>query len=194
MLGPLGTGVMYLRDSQQDEIDSLRMGGTGTSSEDATPVSSSPEKWEAGNPNLPGLLGLLAAVSHVQELVEPQDTALNANQPVQILAARLWAGLQSLDDIHLVADPGHNPFAEEATQRRLPIVSCVSRTLDAQTLAMALQQSGVVTRAGYHCAPWAHRSLGTQQGGTLRLSLSSANTMEEIDYTVGTMRSILQFS
>lgn len=189
LAGPLGTGVLYIRKELQEQIDSCKMGGTGTESYDPHPVNEGPAKWEAGNPNLPGLLGLAAAVPVVARRLDqrPLDSLNRA-------AEWLWHALQSINEIQLLADPGYNPFTQEFPDR-LPIISLTSALLDPATMAIALQNSGIVSRAGYHCAPWVHQCLGQPEGGSLRLSPGydscSDNQLQEV---VDVLIRIHQFS
>ena len=67
LLGPLGTGVLYVKPGRESELAPLRQGGTGTASEDESIAASGPDRYEAGNHNAPGLVGLAAAVDWILE-------------------------------------------------------------------------------------------------------------------------------
>lgn len=187
LLGPLGTGLLYIHRDRITHLDSLRMGGTGSSSDLTDPEMASPMKWEAGNPNLPGLIGLAAAV----ELVPDRLQSLAETRRVNDLAASLWEGLGQIPTLSLVADPGSNPF--QVGPPRIPIISCTCDLLDVASLSLALQQKGITTRSGYHCAPWIHEALQTPAGGTLRFSPGFFNQPTDIDRTLEALKAILDF-
>ena len=67
LLGPLGTGVLYMRDGVEEQLSSLRQGGTGTQSEHELQPDTLPEKYEAGNLNVPGILGLRAGIEYLEQ-------------------------------------------------------------------------------------------------------------------------------
>lgn len=108
------------------------------------------------------------------------------------LASRLWSSLGCMPEVSLVADPGCDPFAEGT--RRLPIISLTVSDWDNASLAIALDSAaGLVTRAGYHCAPLIHSSLGTTASGTLRISLGPYNTLEQIVCLRETLEKVCRF-
>lgn len=185
--GPLGTGVAYIRHERQGHIDSLRLGGTGSFTNQREEELSGPSKWEAGNLNVPGLIGLAAAVG---ERSEPprNDESLKTNK----LASQLWDGLGKIPEVTRIADPGDNPF--EQHESRLPIISITVAGWDPASLAVALESAaGVVTRAGYHCAPLIHSALGSSADGTLRFSLGPYNTVSDVEHLLLAMENVCRF-
>lgn len=185
--GPLGTGVAYIRRERQDQIDSLRLGGTGSYTNTREEELSGPTKWEAGNLNVPGLIGLAAAVG---ERPEPpgNDESLKINK----LASQLWNGLGKIPEVTRIADPGNNPFEQQGS--RLPIISITVAGWDPASLAVALESAaGVVTRAGYHCAPLIHSALGSSPDGTLRFSLGPYNTNAEVEQLLLALENVCRF-
>jgi len=187
LLGPLGTGVLYVRRGIQEQVDSLRLGGTGSLGVDLDEVPDSPQKWEAGNLNLPGLLGLAAALAHLEAIGWQ-----NQQQRVNQLCSRLWQALEEIPGLHLVADPGQDPFRSETA--RVPIISLTTDLLAPHELALALETvGGIVTRAGHHCAPLIHPALRTAPDGTLRISPGPFTTDDQIDQLVRTINMILRF-
>ncbi|TWT58649.1 putative cysteine desulfurase [Thalassoglobus neptunius] len=173
LLGPLGTGVLAFREGMEELIDSVRQGGTGTTSNEAEQPDSLPEKYEPGNHNAPGLFGLDAAIEWIED--KGIDWIRNHEQN---LTEQLCAGLRGIPQIE--------PALETETQNRVGVVSCNLKSLDPQTFCSLLDEHfGIETRAGLHCAPKAHQALGTlERGGTVRFSFSPFNTTEEIDYTL----------
>ncbi|MBL8889643.1 MAG: aminotransferase class V-fold PLP-dependent enzyme [Planctomycetaceae bacterium] len=199
LYGPLGTGLAYIRREQQAVVDSLRLGGTGSVLGEEISDLVGPTKWESGNFNVPGLIGLAAAVqarrSHVTD-VNSTGTPAVAPRPtiaqLAPLASQLWSSLGAMPEVKLVADPGCDPFVEGPA--RLPIISLNVANWDNSTLALALDSAaGLVTRAGYHCAPLIHSVLGTSTSGTLRISLGPFNTGEQIVCLRETLEKVCRF-
>jgi len=170
LLGPLGTGILYLRPRVETMLAPLRFGGTGTQSEEDRQPETLPDKYEPGNHNLPGLAGLAAACEflrlHTVEAVHAQ---------LSRLTARLLDGLKQMNELTVYGPP--------TTAERTSVVSLAVRGYDPQEFAAALDSAaGVQSRAGLHCAPRMHAALGTlESGGLVRLSLGWATTEADVD-------------
>lgn len=183
LLGPLGTGLLYLRPGIEEQIDSYRQGGTGSASEDDRQPESLPDKYESGNHNAPGLAGLDAALVWLRKKgVE----AIRRHE--QELTARLLAGLAPLAGVTLYGPASDAPPETE----RLGVVSLNVGGFDPQILAGILDETfHLQTRAGLHCAPGAHRTIGTMQsGGTVRLSLGPLSTAQQVDAAVAAIAEV----
>jgi cysteine desulfurase/selenocysteine lyase len=169
LLGPLGTGVLYLSPGIEDRLLPLRQGGTGTRSDEDIQPASLPDRYESGNLNVPGIVGLEAGVSHI--LATGMDRC--REQQCQ-LTARLLDGLAGLSQVTLY---GSRNIAE-----RVGVVSLNVQGYDPRELASLLDANwSIQSRAGIHCAPRMHAALGTAPAGTLRLSLGHFTTDVEID-------------
>jgi selenocysteine lyase/cysteine desulfurase len=178
-LGPLGTGVLYIRPGIERKLHPLRYGGTGSRSDEDRQPDQLPDKYEPGNHNLLGLAGLAAALEFLQaETVE----AIAAHHTA--LTARLITRLQEIDGLSI-----HGP---QSTGSRTSVVSVTIEGYDPQELAAMLEAScHVQCRAGLHCAPRMHAALGTTAaGGTVRLSPGFTTTIEEIDATVAALQDV----
>lgn len=173
LLGPLGTGLLYIRRALEAEMRPLVRGGTGTHSQEDRQPESMPDKFESGNHNMPGLAGLAAALESLHEGSIESIEAHHAR-----LAERLLDGLRELPGIVL-----HGPGAKSP---RTSVVSFSVNGYDPQELAALLEVSGnVQCRAGLHCAPRMHEALGTlAAGGTVRLSPGWSTTDAQIDRTL----------
>jgi cysteine desulfurase family protein len=169
LLGPLGTGVLYVAEHVADRIESLRQGGTGTSSEDDHQPHDLPHKFEAGNLNVAGIVGLGAAVEWITEQALEQ---LQHHQ--QQLTTALWQGLADVDGITL--------YGPADSQKRVGVVSFNVAGFEPQEVASMLDAAcGIEVRAGLHCAPQMHKALGTDKlGGTVRMSVGAFNTAHQI--------------
>ena len=172
LLGPLGTGLLYIAPGLEAELSSMRQGGTGTQSERAEQPEQLPAKYESGNLNVPGLVGLDAGVSYVQEHGLDRKTA------PQSLAKLLVEQLSSIRRVRW--------YGTADTGRGVGIVSFTVEGYDASEVASMLETAGrVQVRAGLHCAPEMHRALGTLAvGGTVRVSCGHFNTAAQIDRVV----------
>lgn len=178
LLGPLGTGVLYLRPGVESRLQSVRQGGTGTSSEDDRQPDSLPDKYESGNHNAPGLAGLEAAAGW---LLERGVASLAAHE--QALCQRLWNGLVEMDNVLPLGPP---------PEERVGVVSLTVEGLEPHDVATILDQRfGIEARAGLHCAPGAHKALGTfASGGTVRLSVGPFSTEADIDAVLSALQEI----
>lgn len=176
LLGPQGIGVLYLAaDFEPEEIVA---GGTGGgASEEPVQPRERPDRYEAGTANVPGILGLGAAVEWLA------DHATEQRESERELVSRLHAGLLEL---------GFRVLGPELGVPRVPIIAAVHPSVDADRLSFALDRRfGVATRAGLHCAPWAHEALGTIETGALRFGIGHGNTAEHIDATLSALRTLL---
>ena len=173
LLGPLGIGLLYLRPGIEQRINPLMQGGTGVNSFSSTQPDQMPEKFEAGNLNLPAIAGLRAAVEFLR-----QQTIVSIQQNHLKLTDYLLNKLSHVDSLKI--------FGPAADQPRVGVVSCAIEGYDPQELATALDLiAGVECRAGLHCAPRMHSALGTDQaGGLVRFSPGWATTTDDIDAAV----------
>ncbi len=170
LLGPLGTGLLYVRPGLEKELRCVRQGGTGTLSELDRQPENLPGKYEAGNLNVPGLIGLRAGVMHLSV-----KGLAKVEQHCQELTGRFLAGLRGLSQVRV-----HGPATVE---RRVGVVSLTVEGYDPQEVAALLDASyQVQVRPGLHCAPLMHQALGTLSGGgTVRFSFGAMNTTEDVD-------------
>lgn len=180
LLGPLGTGLLYIRPEIAERVHSFRQGGTGTRSESEAQPDAGPDKFESGNHNAPGLVGLEAALGWIEA-----NGGVAARQGhEQELVEQLLSGLAELPTVAV-----HGPAVAAS---RTGVVSVTIPGLDPQDAAAILDESfGIETRAGLHCAPGAHAALGTlQSGGTLRLSPGPFTTREQVAAAVAAIGEI----
>lgn len=179
LLGPLGTGVLLIRDGLVEHVATLREGGTGSQSELPVQPDFAPDKFEPGSHNGPGIAGLLASV---QWILSRSVEALRAHE--RELMGRMMAGLEGI--------AGLEWFGPREIERRVGVFSLRIDGMDPDELSLALeQQFGILTRSGLHCAPLAHQAIGTQhRGGATRLSLGAFHTPGDIDAVCGALREL----
>ncbi len=166
LLGLPGTGGLVLADG---DLPQLIVGGTGVRSESLLHPPELPLRHEAGTPNLPGIVGLLAGVQTVRAQGVEAEGAHRHH-----LVTRLRARLETLPGVRLLPLAGNDGRA-----------GIVSFTVDGwmpEELGYLLQKSfGITTRSGLHCAPLIHQVHGTAPLGTVRASVGHANTEEHVD-------------
>jgi selenocysteine lyase/cysteine desulfurase len=180
LLGPLGTGILCIGNGLENSVRPLRYGGTGTSSELLEQPLEMPSRYESGNANVPGIAGLGAGAEWIlKESVE------RIHERIQALTQRLMEGLQEIRGVELLS-PRHT--------RNVGIATFNIYNQDCREVAMILDQSfRIQCRAGLHCAPLAHRALGTfEKGGAVRLSPGVFTTEDEIQAVVEAVHAIAQ--
>jgi cysteine desulfurase/selenocysteine lyase len=180
LLGPLGTGLLVVGDRVADELQPLRFGGTGTVSEDDRQPTALPEKFESGNHNVPGLVGLDAALTWIHDR---SVKALHAHEIA--MTEHLWDGLAALSGVTLFG-----PAPRDVP--RTGVISLQLNGLAPQDAAAVLDDHyDLATRAGLHCAPGVHRSLGTiDTGGTLRMSPGPFTSEDDVAAAIAAVRDI----
>ena len=167
LLGPPGIGMLLT--APWFEIDPLVHGGTGSRSESEEMPESLPDRFEAGTVNSAGAAGLGAACRWLRE-----HTVEAVHDHQQMLAARLAAGLSEIAGVKL------HGWNEDAPH--LGVLSFSLKSRDNGELAAWLdRERGVMLRGGLHCAPAAHRRLGTFPDGTLRAGVGPFNTNDDVD-------------
>ncbi|WP_346674518.1 aminotransferase class V-fold PLP-dependent enzyme [Enorma phocaeensis] len=170
MLGPQGTGGMYVRSGL--EVRPLLSGGSGIDTYNRHHPSQMPTALEAGTLNGHGIAGLAAAVGYLNE------TGMETIRSRELeLMRRFYDGVRAIPSIKVYGD-----FDVEL---RAPIVALNIGDYDSSEVSDELNLTyGIVTRPGAHCAPLMHKALGTVSQGAVRFSFSHFNTEEEVDGAV----------
>lgn len=174
LLGPMGTGGLYIRPGLS--LRPLREGGTGTDSESVLQPESLPEKYESGTLNLPGIAGLGAGCAFVKERV----SAIMAHE--RELTQAVYEGLSAI--------PGAEIYSPREEAARAGIVSFNLEGMTSSDVSDRLANAGIAVRGGLHCAPGAHRFLNTLRRGAVRASVGYANTFEEVDAFLAAVKRI----
>lgn len=165
LYGPQGTGLLLCGKGQMPE--SLLEGGTGSLSREQEMPDFLPDRLEAGTPNVAGIAGLLAGMRFVRRY-----GAERIGRHEQILIEQAAEGLERL--------PWVECFLPQQPKDLGAVLSFRCRRRSVEEVAEALAERDIAVRSGLHCAPLAHRSAGTLQTGTVRLSTSAWNRPEEI--------------
>ncbi len=174
--GPPGTGVLYI--GERVDLDTLREGGTGSHSEQEEQPTAFPYKFESGTANTVGIAGLNAGLRFIYQ--EGMKVILGDEQ---YLTIRLLEGLSNI--------PGITVYGAGDKACQAPVLSFTVDGIEPGEFGVILDQAfDIKVRTGLHCAPAAHKTLGTFPKGTIRLSPGYFNTMEEIELTLEAIEKI----
>lgn len=176
LLGPQGIGLLYLAPGCEPK--ELVAGGTGAGgSEDPVQPRVRPDRYEAGTPNTPGIVGLHAAVRWLRA------NSAELRREEAHLIARLHQWILDIG--------GFRVLGPDLGEPRVPLVSVTHERVHADRFAFALDRRfGIATRAGLHCAPWAHRTMGTLETGALRLGVGFGTKSDDVDLAVEALRTL----
>lgn len=174
LLGPQGTGGLYVRKGLM--LNTLREGGTGSSSDSMLQPSELPERYESGTVNLPGIAGLAAGCNYVSGRIS--QIMMHERE----LASALYEGLSKTKGIEIYSPP------EESA--RAGIICFNAGDLSSSQAADALASRDIAVRGGLHCAPGAHQFLKTMNRGAVRASVGHANTFEEVEQFIAAVRAL----
>jgi cysteine desulfurase family protein len=179
LLGPSGIGALLLTEDMARKLTPLIAGGTGSVSNSEYLPAYLPDRFESGTMNLPGIFGWEAAMRF---LLERGVDALRAHE--ESLTRRFLDGILDMPRVRLCG-PAH-------TKNRVGVLSLDFLDRDNAAVSYELEQRcGILVRCGLHCAPSAHKSLGTFPRGTVRFSLGYANTVADVDAAVAAIRALI---
>ena len=179
LLGPLGTGVMYVRDGFEDEMVPTRVGGTGSKSELPIHPDMMPDKFEAGSHNNIGIAGLGAAVQYLLDIGFDKIMAHD-----RLLIEAFYEGTEGISGLKV--------YGPRAFDQQIGVFSVTLGDYEPAELAAILEENfGLLTRSGIHCAPFAHQALGSaESGGTCRFSIGKYTTLDDIKVATSALRQI----
>lgn len=176
LMGPQGTGGLYIREGIH--LVQMREGGTGSSSENLSQPEIVPDRYESGTPNTVGIAGLGAGVKFLLE-----EGIHNIRRHEQELTRLMLEGLREIKNVKIYG-PGDE-------KQQAPVISINIGDEDSGEISYILDREfNIATRAGLHCAPLAHKTLGTFEQGTIRFSMGYFNTREEIEAAVRAVEQI----
>lgn len=180
LMGPSGIGALLVTRSFADQLTPLLAGGTGSASDSELLPPYLPDRFESGTPNLPGIFGWERALEYIEDV---GVDALRAREDA--LTARLLAGLRDA--------PGVRVCGPADCRERVGVVSVDFPGRDTAPLADRLEREfGILVRCGLHCAPSAHKTLGTFPGGTIRFSFGPFNTEADADAAARAVRALAE--
>lgn len=178
LFGLQGTGGLYIRPGLA--VEPRCFGGTGSMSESDWQPDFLPDMLESGTPNTPGLAGLGAGIAYIRKI--GLDTIRTREKQ---MTEALVEGLAEI--------PGVTIYGPGRTEERTAVICFTAGDADCGMVAHLLDRDyGIACRSGLHCAPWAHRVLGTLQTGAVRLSPGYFTTMAEVETTIGAIAGIVR--
>lgn len=176
LFGPQGTGGIYIKKGV--EVESLFQGGTGSASHSTTQPELSPDKFESGTLNAPGIVGLGEGIRYIME------RGIDEIRSHEEMLTKLF--IHGLKEI-----PGIDLYGPLDIEYQGAVVSLNMEGMDCSELSYILDDEyDIQVRPGMHCAPLAHKSIGTFEQGTVRFSFGAFNTKEEIKYALNSLEAI----
>lgn len=194
LLGPLGTGGLYIRPGLELRLQTVREGGTGSASEQDTHPLMMPDKYEPGSHNAIGIIGLGASVRWILDR-GIESIAAHEQRLMRLMLSEL--GLIQGSDRR--SENGLRLYGPTDLAQRVGVFAFTIDGVPHGELATVLESRyGILARSGLHCAPHAHRTLGTmherrggsESGGAVRLSLGPFLTDEDVRYAASALREI----
>ena len=181
--GPQGTGGFLISGQLADQMEPLISGGTGSVSHTEEVPSFLPDRFEPGTPNLPGIFGLHAALKELTPFSMEQIRTKELS-----LTGYFLEKLMELDP----SEKHIRIIGRKELSMRSAVVSIQTLGEDMASVAWHLDHDyHIMTRVGLHCAPNAHKTLGTYPAGTIRFSFGPQNTNDEIDFCIRALKEIL---
>ncbi|EPY2278744.1 aminotransferase class V-fold PLP-dependent enzyme [Clostridium sporogenes] len=179
LLGPQGIGGFIIDDKLNNIATNFIEGGTGSLSESTLQPDFLPDKFESGTMNTPGIAGLLAGIEYINE------EGLNIiKEREEYLCREFINGLLNINSIKV--------YGPLDASLRTATISINSSKIDNSELGFLLDSEfGIMVRTGLHCAPLAHKTIGSFPQGTLRFSFGAFNDIKDINYALYALNSIL---
>ncbi|MGV8980878.1 aminotransferase class V-fold PLP-dependent enzyme [Clostridium sp.] len=175
LLGPQGTGALYISDSVN--LKEYTEGGTGSNSHSMEQPDFLPDKFESGTLNTPGLSGLCEGIKFIEKIgIE------NIHKHEMNLLQCLF---EELDKLKYVRVYGTNDCSNRSS-----VVSLNIEGFESSEVGYYLNERGIAIRTGYHCAPLIHNIIGTKNMGTVRISPGYFNTFDDIYAVVAGLKYI----
>ncbi len=178
LMGPPGTGGFAVSKKMAENMDSLIEGGTGSISDKEYQPKFLPDKFESGTMNTPGIAGLKAGI----EFIEKKGLK-NIRKHELELTEMFIEGLKRIEKVKI--------YGPDDINKQAPTISISIESKDLGQISYLLDDKfGIMTRSGLHCAPLAHKTIGTFPEGTLRFSIGYFNTEDEIKYTLEKLKKL----
>ncbi len=167
LMGPQGTGGLCIDDKVM--LRPLKEGGTGSKSESLYQPEITPDRYESGTHNTPGIAGLCAGINFINEI------GISNIRSHELKLTKLFLeGLKSIKKVKI--------YGTDDLDRRAPVVSINVGNVGSSDISYILDQTfDIATRSGLHCSPLAHSTIGTLEQGTVRFSIGYFNTKEQIE-------------
>lgn len=176
LLGPQGTGFLYI--AEELDIESILQGGTGSASESLTQPTIRPDRYESGTPNGPGIIALGAGVDYIA-----QKGIDSIREHEETLTEHFLKGIKDIDGIKV--------YGPKDIKRQAAVVALNLQDIDSSEISYILDEEyDIAVRSGLHCAPLAHKTIGTLDQGVVRFSFGIFNKIEEVDRAITALKDI----
>lgn len=176
LLGPQGTGGLYIKENLN--INEIFQGGTGSISYSLLQPDIRPDKYESGTPNAPGIIGLGAGINYILE-----KGMSNIRKHEEELTRHFIEGIKNIDGIKI--------YGPQNIKEQAAVVSFNIKDIDSSEICYILDDEfNIAARPGLHCAPLAHKTIGTYNQGVIRFSFGHFNTYDEIQYAIRSVKKI----
>ena len=186
LYGPMGTGLMITDGSFP--LKTIIEGGTGSASESLVQPEFMPDRFESGTINTAGVIALGAGVDFIMRRDRRQSAGMAGILSHELaLCKRFCAGVRGMSGVTL-----YNDITSENEERYAPVVSFNIDGMPSVQTAAFLSDKGIYMRGGLHCAPLAHKKIGTLDGGTVRFSPSVFTSSGEVDAVIRILAGIKQ--
>ncbi len=181
LFGPTGTGGLVIGENVEiHRILPLKTGGTGSRSESENHPDFLPDRYESGTPNIAGIAGLNAGVSYI---LKKGTKAIH--QYEHNLCQILISGLKEITGVTV--------YGKDETEERASVVSFTIAGQSPSDIGLKLDENyAMMCRVGLHCAPAAHKTIGTFPVGTVRFSIGLFNTVEDIEKAIAAIRKMVK--
>lgn len=198
MFGPTGVGVLYGKKELLDSLPPYQGGGEMIDmvTVDGFTTNKLPYKFEAGTPNIAGVIGLGVAVDYLENLRLPLTYGRPLNRSTRTVVEYSYSEILEYESkllqfatIELKKIKGLKIIGE--AENKVPVISFVIDGINPTDIAYFLDQKGICIRAGHHCTQPLMQKLGLETG-TSRVSFAFYNTMEELSYFIEQLRVCLR--
>ena len=170
LYSPMGCGFGILGDIEA-EISPLYFGGNGVNSKDIFVGDELPEKYESGTIAVPNIFGLYSGIKYLEALGDTVNIAESR------ITEYIVSKLKEINEIEV----HHAEYG-------VPVISIVPNKMLCDDLAFQLSKLGIAVRSGFHCAPLAHNAIGTYETGTVRISPSAFNSLDDCNYLIESIK------
>ena len=165
LYAPMGTGILIAEKAIENTIIE---GGTGSFSSVLEQPLDTPERLESGTVNVPGIFGISAGI----DFIKTRKTEAIYEHELRLIR-KIYDDFVNMENVILYADC-------PIIKKYVPVLSFNIKNRTSTEVAEYLSKQGIAVRAGLHCAPLAHKTVGTIDTGTVRISTSAFNTSEEV--------------
>lgn len=178
LMGPQGTGALYIREGV--ELIQMKEGGTGSKSESLLQPQITPDRYESGTPNTPGIVGMGTGIKFILE------TGINKiREHEEKLTDFMLSELKKINQVKV--------YGAKDSKKQASVISLNIGDLDSSEVSYILDQAfDIAVRSGLHCAPLAHKTLGTFEQGTVRFSIGYFNKRKDVEDALTAIKKICE--